>query len=269
MKISERTISVLARIITGDSQISPYRTGPNLVQFFNELGSNDVYGSGFPTRWYYAEGKVRELNDTSMLPKVFVSVLDPRDYYNTDFSNSSVSEELNKYLKFDGYELRKDGEFYKVYDLNSNSVEFVLPGQAFPTISHQFIEDQIHKCDSKIFEGDYGGAITNARSLLEAILLEIEREKSAKQKISYDGDLPGLWRRVSILVNLDVSRRDISDALRQTLGGLMSTVIGISTLRNKISDAHGTNYMASKRYAKLVVNAAKTIADFVIDAYLE
>ena len=31
MKISERSISALAKIVTGDTQISPYRSGPILV----------------------------------------------------------------------------------------------------------------------------------------------------------------------------------------------------------------------------------------------
>lgn len=47
MKISERSISALAKIVTGDSQISPYRSGPVLVRLFNEFGANDVLWSRF------------------------------------------------------------------------------------------------------------------------------------------------------------------------------------------------------------------------------
>jgi len=39
MKVSERTIKRLAEIITGDKGLSPYRSGPMLVTFFNELGT--------------------------------------------------------------------------------------------------------------------------------------------------------------------------------------------------------------------------------------
>ena len=38
MQISEKTISILAKIITGDDDISFYRSGPQLVNFFNEIG---------------------------------------------------------------------------------------------------------------------------------------------------------------------------------------------------------------------------------------
>jgi len=44
MKISERTISALGHIVTGNSGISPYNSGPQLVRFFNEFGANDAYG---------------------------------------------------------------------------------------------------------------------------------------------------------------------------------------------------------------------------------
>ena len=62
MKISNETISVLARIITGDSKISSYQTGPELVDFFNSLGFADTYGQGFPSRWFYTEQKLEQIN---------------------------------------------------------------------------------------------------------------------------------------------------------------------------------------------------------------
>jgi integrase len=44
MKISERTIKRLGEIITGDKALSPYRSGPKLVSFFNDFGTNHAYG---------------------------------------------------------------------------------------------------------------------------------------------------------------------------------------------------------------------------------
>ena len=42
VQISERSVSALAKIVSGDSQISPYKSGPVLVRLFNEFGSDDV-----------------------------------------------------------------------------------------------------------------------------------------------------------------------------------------------------------------------------------
>ena len=55
MKISDHTISALGSIITGDGGLSPYRSGPQLVTFFNQFGVDEEYGQGFPSQWYYKE----------------------------------------------------------------------------------------------------------------------------------------------------------------------------------------------------------------------
>ena len=47
---------------------------------------------------------------------------------------------------------------------------------------------------------------------------------------------------------------------------LNSIVTGLSGLRNKMSDAHVASYKPSKHHAKLAVNSAKTIADFLFDS---
>jgi hypothetical protein len=67
MKVSERTIKALGKIATGDqakdgNALAPYQSGPQLVTFFNEFGANDVYGQGFPSRWNFAEAKIRSFN---------------------------------------------------------------------------------------------------------------------------------------------------------------------------------------------------------------
>jgi len=268
MRISEKTIGALARVVTGDSGFSPYRSGQELVKFFNELGSNDVYGPGFPSRWYYAEDKIRELNDTPIMARLFESVLDPRDYIGTKHTVGIVVRHLNEYLKYDGFEVVKHGKAYKVRDLQGTLVGLELPTKGLSKISHGFIEEQIKKCDLKVFEGDFAGAITNARSLLEAVLLEVEQELT-HQSVAYDGDLPRLWRRVQSKLHLDPSRKDIADSLRQILGGLTASISGLATLRNKMSDAHAPTCVASRRHAKLAVNSAKTIADFVIETFRE
>lgn len=83
----------------------------------------------------------------------------------------------------------------------------------------------------------------------------------------YDGDLPRLYKRVQKLLNLEPDRKDISDALRAVLSGLSSIVHGLAPLRNKMSDAHPAVFQPSRHHAKLAVNAAKTLVDFLFDTY--
>lgn len=43
-------------------------------------------------------------------------------------------------------------------------------------LSSEFLNDQVDKCNRKISEKDFYGAITNARSMVEEVLLSIEKE---------------------------------------------------------------------------------------------
>lgn len=266
MKISERSISALAKIVAGDTGISPYRSGPILVRLFNEFGANDVYGQGFPSRWFYAEQKIRSINGSDNLASLIRETLDPRDWLEYTKPRDEAVAYLNDYLKHDGYEIVKDGEFYSTHQLSGGAVAFKVPSKASLQINQLFIEQQLKKCDDKLTEGDFDGAITNARSLLEAVLTDVEQDLSPESPPGYDGDLPKLYKRVARLLNLEPERTDIAEPLKQVLGGLASVVSGLSALRNKMGDAHVRSYQPSKRHALLVVNSAKTVANFVVDS---
>jgi hypothetical protein len=266
MKISRNTLAELVKIVTGDTKMSPYRSGPDLVRLFNDFGSNDFYGPGFPSRWKYAEEKLLPLNATTSLRKLINSIFDARDWIGKGLNPVVATDHLNKFLKFDGFEMIRDGEHFKVRETGAVTVQFDTPFPASQEVNHVFIEEQVRKCDKKIDEGDFAGAITNARSLVEAVLLEIEKELSPSPP-SYDGDLIKLNKRVQTLLNLDPARKDISDSLRQVLSGLSGVVNGLASMRNKMSDAHASNYKASKHHAKLAANSAKTFVDFIFDTY--
>ena len=132
--------------------------------------------------------------------------------------------------------------------------------------AHLFIDEQIKKAERKIQEEDYDGAITNARSLLEAVLTEIESDLDEKAP-KYDGDLPKLYKRVQKLLNLDPSRPDIDQPLKQVLSGLVNIVQGLSGISNKMGDRHVRTYKPSRRHAMLVCNAAKSIANYKFDTH--
>jgi hypothetical protein len=268
MKLSENTLSELGKIVTGDTKMSPYRSGPMLVRLFNQFGSNDHYpkNGGFPSRWQYAEEKLQLINGKVVLRYLVNTIFDAREWIGKELKPEIAAEHLNKFLKFDGYEIVRDGEHFKVREAGAVAVQFDTPFPESHEVNHVFIEDQVRKCDKKIEEADFGGAITNARSLVEAVLIEIEKQLSPSPP-QYDGDLIKLNKRVQTLLNLDPARKDISDMLRQVLSGLTSVVNGLASMRNKMSDAHAAGYKASKHHAKLAVNSAKTFADFIFDTY--
>lgn len=260
MKLSEKSISALGSLITGDKGLSRYRKGPELVRFFNEHGYNEIYGKGFPSRWEFAEQKVRGLNGQAKLANVVAAALHPGDY-GEEFDIKKAAEYLNQHLQDDGYQVVETRGRYVVRRTDGAAVAIVEKRPDSDPGSQQFIDEQIQKCNRKLGEGDFDGAITNARSLIEAVLRSAERELDPNAA-DYDGKLPALYGRVQKRLRLAPSK-EVVVPLRQILSGLNSVVIGLAGLRNKMSDAHPVTDRPAQHHAKLAVNAAMTLADFI------
>ena len=265
--INEKTIEALGKVITGGANLSPYRSGPELVNFFNQFGLNDSYGGGFPSRWKYAEAKVRHFNNSSKLHLIIEEAVDPRNFLGTEFDIQDAVEYLNEFLYYEDLELKRRGKKYKLVNSAEPLVEiennlFTIDGNP----NHEFISEQIEKCREKIQNQDFDGAITNARSLLEAVLIEIEK-KLVNNPPKYDGQMMKLFNRVRKELNLDPSRKDLSKNLKKILSGLINVVSGLALIRNKMSDSHARELKPSKHHAVLVVNSVKTVTNFLFDTF--
>lgn len=267
MKVASRTLTAIGRIVTGDEKLSPYRSGPQLIRLFNDYGANDSYGQGFPSRWQYAENKLKDLNGTSALGALLCEVLDPREFMDTQHDVAKAVEFVNQRLSYDGYEVAIDRGLAKLRNLQGVQVEARHPFKGSTDHAHLFIDEQIQKAEKKIQEEDYDGAITNARSLLEAVLTQIESNLDPEPP-AYDGDLPKLFKRVQKLLNLDPSKPDLEQPLKQVLSGLVSIISGLSGLSNKMGDRHVRIYKPSRHHAMLVCNTAKSACNFLFDTYV-
>jgi hypothetical protein len=115
MRISEKTISELTNVITGEIRISPYQSGRDLVTFFNQCGWNDDYAQGIGTRAVYVRDNLHAVNGTTTLRQVIIAVVDPRRFFGKDFNVEEVVTYLNQFLAYDGYELRREGLHYQIY----------------------------------------------------------------------------------------------------------------------------------------------------------
>lgn len=139
-------------------------------------------------------------------------------------------------------------------------------------VLQNFDADGVHKVWIKALERrhtDPEGAITSARTLLETVckrvLDETETEYADKD------DLPALYKAVATKLNIAPSQHT-EETFKRILGGAVSVVEGIGSLRNKIGDAHGHGKRAvrpSARHAQLAVNLAGTIATFIVETWNE
>jgi len=273
MKVAERTIRAIQKIITGDatndsSRLGPYQSGPALVEFFNEFGFDEVYpaGGGFPSRWMYCEDKLRQLNGTPRLQAALETALHPQRFLDSGVEVEAAVTFINRYLKYDGFEVRRLGGIFKVVKLDGTLIEVTGDLPEADPLSIEFMKEQIAKCRNKLDADDFDGAITNARSLIETVLIVLEKRLDDTPS-SYDGDLPKLYKRVRKLMKLDPDAKEIDDALKPIVTGLSSVIYGLASTRNKMSDAHARTYKPSRHHAKLAVNATNTLADFLIESY--
>lgn len=158
--------------------------------------------------------------------------------------------------------------YYPDFDIEATEL---VETKELDRITFEYIHEQIIKCNTKIDNNDFNGAITNARTLIESICLFILESKT-KQKHDYDGNLIKLYK--SIASTLKMSPGDYDDEhLKQILSGVFSIINGVSGLRNNFSDSHGaapsktTIYKIDERHAILTVNLAKTISEYLFLSY--
>lgn len=89
MHLSFETLKCLRDLINEGTR---YRSGSQLVNFFNELGFNNVYEQGFPSRCFFTDECLKELNGTDGIEKCIKKIFNPREY----ISNISI---LDNYIK--------------------------------------------------------------------------------------------------------------------------------------------------------------------------
>lgn len=116
---------------------------------------------------------------------------------------------------------------------------------------------------------DPAGALTSARSLLESVCRHVLEARAIPY--NHADNLQTLYRTTARNLNLSPEQQ-AEDLFRQVLGGCHTVANGVAGLRNQFSDAHGrggSDAAAAIRHARLGVNAACTIALFLMETHLE
>ena len=261
MKLSAVNIKHLGSAVTGEGGYTHYKSGPELVDLFNRFGADDEYGTGFPSRWKYAEENLKRLNDSEYLQSVVESLVDPRGYIGSEMRIDNVVERLNEFLVYDGYKVVKYGTFFKVAIITAGLVQ----PTTITEINHEFIQEQINKCFTKVDQGDYSGAITNARTLAEAVMIEVV-ESDSTTSVKYDGNIEKLYKQVKKNLKLNPDPQAHPETVVQILSGLNSITSGLAGLSNGFADRHANKNKPSIHHAKLAINSVMTLCDFLIDS---
>ena len=107
MYLCKKTLEKLRNIINGDNT-DDYKSGPLLVDFFNELGLNNFYGKGFPTRRIFTDDQLNKINGSSKLDECIKSIFAVNNYIDRIGYLDRLIAEFNQYLAFDKWEVIRD-----------------------------------------------------------------------------------------------------------------------------------------------------------------
>lgn len=131
-------------------------------------------------------------------------------------------------------------------------------------ISHRYIRDISERAYKDIDDGEFDSALTKAKTLLEEVFCYVlERKGIAKSK---NEDIFSLYNKAKTALGMR-QNSDYDKRVNSLLSGLEKILQAISEMRNAQSDAHGvgsTRINIKCHHARLFVNAAQTMADFVL-----
>lgn len=245
-RFSIQTLTALTDVVTGGPGGSPkpsiglYRSGPELQQFFGNLGLEMDIGSRVPSVRDLLVGVNQQPSGQAKIIEIIEAVADPRDFLDEPDKLGAVVEHLQKRLQYDGCQLRDFDGRYKVVSVGTNVIAATALKKAVEKLDLESVQRDFDQALAQA-ESNPEGAITAACSTVESVckclLDEMDLRYPAKQ------DIRGLVAEIGKHLNLSPARKDLpadyEQDIRQILGGLASVTGGIGALRTHAGDAHG------------------------------
>lgn len=194
MILSPKSLEKLRLLINEETE---YRSGPQLVRLFNNLGFNDSYGQGFPSRWVYTDEKLERINGTPQLDRCIKELFNPVNFIESLEDLDVYIEGFNKYIAFDKWKVIRNGADISFQRLDKAEVkepskpkhattENQFLSREFSNISVQkiglegmvseVIEERIKEIERCYSSAAYLSVIIMAGSTLEGILLGLANQ---------------------------------------------------------------------------------------------
>ena len=173
----------------------------------------------------------------------------------------AVIDQINGSLYFGGNELVVVGKSFVIRKIGT-TVAVAAP--AVKSITRSYISDISQRALQDISDGSFDSAITKSRTLLEEVFIFVIEKKG--EEPSAKGDIGKLYGQVKSLYNMhQIKEADVR--INSLLSGLKKILSAIAQMRNTNSDAHGVGAKRinlSDYHARLFVNSATTMADFIL-----
>lgn len=215
-------------------------------------------------QWWVINDDRLQLNDLDRLKRFICETTHPLVCSDTDMALTIV-EHVNQIFTLEGLtELLVPIKTFwgkPVFDFRKNGDSPSVMMEQHKVIASTFVEEQIKKCEEKLQSSDHDGAITNARSMLEGVFGDIH-ERITGKPLPESGDLKDDFKCIQKLLNLSHEQQS-SNAAKGVISGLSSILSNIDTMSNKMGDRHRPLIRAERHHAKLCINTAISISDFL------
>ena len=233
--------------------------------FEGDYWQHRVNNYDWPDDWFFEDSRFSLMQgEDSAFLRFLCETLHPLVRPNSEEAQTML-EMYNSYLMDDGYELytvkkQSNRNVYSFRKIGSPAVKF----GNIEKVGREFIKEQLSKCEQKLALGDYDGAITNARSLVEDVIVRDIHKQLTGKEMESKGDLINDYKAIKKMLNL-VENSDLDNSFKQVTSGLSSIVNGLSSIANKMGDRHSQSFKPLKHHVKLAINSAMAVTDFLYD----
>ncbi|SKA30029.1 abortive infection family protein [Consotaella salsifontis] len=213
---------------------------------------------------YYANLDFTSPTDVKDLLVVYEEVIELlRKVQDRVVNPESVDETIGALLR----RMERDGFRYEGGRFVSDALNVVVVHTpSLVQLSEASIQEHLEKARQKIANGDPAGAIANAYTLVEEFLKQLLR-KIGTAFNENEGDIRALYKLLAEPLHLVPKNDSLESYLKAILEGLQRQIGGLFEVANKASDRHARKYNPAPHHARLAVNAAFTLCEFLLEAY--
>jgi len=212
---------------------------------------------------YYANIDFTSASDVKKLLAVYEEVIENLTQAaerNPEFNHSATINALVRRMERDGFRY-VEGRF--VSDkLNAS----VIHAPTLVQLTETSLQEHIEKARHKIANNDAAGAIASVYTLVEEFLKQLLRTTGTAFNEN-EGDIRVLYKLVAAPLNLAPKNDSLETHLKTILEGLQRQIGGLYEVANKASDRHARRYNPAPHHARLAVNVAFTLCEFLLESY--
>lgn len=212
---------------------------------------------------YYANMDFTSASDVKNLLAVYEEIIENLTQAADRQPGENHKATINALLR----RMERDGFRYENGRFVSDALNLaVAHAPSLVQLTEAFIQEHVEKARQKIASGDPAGAIASAYTLVEEFLKQLLR-KTGTTFNENEGDIRALYKLLAEPLNLAPKTDSLESYLKAILEGLQRQIGGLFEIANKASDRHARRYNPAPHHARLAVNVAFTLCEFLLESH--